>query len=75
MKVLIGKNYTTYKAGLKSLKIDSLEIRRRKPSFAKKCTKHDKLKDYSHRKVKQQMIKRNFKAQKLKDIRTLPFPI
>ena len=57
----MGKNYTTYKNGLKVLKLDSLEQRRKKLclSFAKKCTKHEKLKDLFQLKVNNhQMIKR-----------------
>ena len=47
IKVILGRKYTTYKDGLKLLKIDDLETRRKKLclSFAKKCVKHEKVKD------------------------------
>ena len=47
IKVILGRKYTTYKDGLKLLKIDDLETRRKKLclSFAKKCVKHEKVKE------------------------------
>ena len=61
IKVILGKKYTTYKDGLKLLKIDDLETRRTNLclSFAKKCVKHEKVKDmFPLKKSKHQMKKR-----------------
>jgi hypothetical protein len=61
IKVILGRKYTTYKDGLKIPKIDDLETRRKKLclSFAKKCVKHEKVKDmFPLRKSKHQMKKR-----------------
>ena len=46
-KVIMGKNYTTYKNALHFLRIDNLDKRREKLclSFAKKCLKNEKVKD------------------------------
>ena len=47
IRVIMGKNYETYRNGLKLLKIDSLNRRREKLclTFAKNCTKNIKVKD------------------------------
>ena len=47
VKVIMGRNYSTYKEGLKKLKLDDLNQRREKLclSFAKKCLKNEKVKD------------------------------
>ena len=51
IKVILGRKYTTYKDGLKFLKIDELCL-----SFAKECVKHEKVKDmFPLRKVEHQM--------------------
>ena len=46
-KVIMGKNYTTYKNALQFLRIDNLDKRREKLclSFAKNCLKNEKVKD------------------------------
>jgi len=45
-KIILKERYSTYSKALKDLRMDSLEIRRKKLSLnlAKKCLKHDKLK-------------------------------
>ena len=61
VRVIMGKNYISYKNSLKELKIDSLEVRREKLciSFAKKCIKNEKVKDmFPLKKIKHQMKKR-----------------
>ena len=61
VRVIMGKNYISYKNSLKELKIDSLEVRREKLciSFAKKCIKNEKVKDmFPLKKTKHQMKKR-----------------
>ena len=47
VKVIMGKNHSTYKEGLKKLKMNDLNQRREKLclSFAKKCIKNEKVKD------------------------------
>ena len=47
IKVILGSNYTTYKEGLKILKIQSLDDRRKTLclKFAKKCLKNEKVKN------------------------------
>ena len=46
VKVIMGRKYSTYRKGLKMLKIDTLEKRREKLclSFAIKCLKNEKVK-------------------------------
>ena len=46
VEVIMGPNYTTYKEGLKYLKIQTLDDRREALclSFAKKCLKNEKVK-------------------------------
>ena len=47
IKIILGSNYTTYKDGLKILKIQSLDDRRKTLClrFAKKCLKTEKVKN------------------------------
>ena len=47
IKVILGSNYTSYKDGLKMLKIQSLDERRRTLclKFAKNCLKNEKVKN------------------------------
>ena len=47
VRVIMGKYYSTYKEGLKILKINILKLRREKLclSFAKKCIKNEKVKN------------------------------
>ena len=47
VRIIMGKNYTTYKKGLKFLKLDTLEKRREILClrFAKNCTKSEKMKN------------------------------
>ena len=64
VKVIMGKNYTTYKNALNFLRIDNLNKRREKLclSFAKKCLKNEKVKDlFPLHKSKHQMKKRKVK--------------
>ena len=74
IKVILGKKYTTYKDGLKQLRIDDLETRRKKLclSFAKKCVKHEKVKDmFPLRKSKHQMRKRTIRNPLLEQCKAL----
>ena len=45
-KIILKDRYTTYSKALKELRMDSLEIRRKKLALnlAKKCTKNEKMK-------------------------------
>ena len=64
IRVIMGKNYKTYRNGLKLLKIDSLNRRREKLclTFAKNCTKNEKVKDiFPLKKKRHQMKKRKEK--------------
>ena len=47
VSVIMGKNYTNYKEGLKCLNLETLEKRRDKLclKFAKGCLKNEKVKD------------------------------
>ena len=47
VRVMMGKEYSTYKNGLKILKLESLEKRREALClrFAKNCLKHEKMKN------------------------------
>ena len=68
-KIILKERYSTYPKALKELRIDSLEIRRKKLSLnlAKKCTKNEKMKHlfplykskHSMKKRKQLMYKVN----------------
>ena len=61
VRVILGKNYSTYKNGLKMLRIDTLDKRREKLclSFAKKCLNNEKVKDmFPLNKTEHQMMKR-----------------
>ena len=69
----MGKNYTNYQNGLKELKLETLEQRRRMLSlrFAKKCLKNEKLKKlFPLNKTKHNMIKRNKRKYQTRKIRT-----
>ena len=71
VRVIMGKDYSTYKEGLKILKMDNLKQRREKLclSFAKKCTKNEKVKNmFPLRKVIHRMKKRN--SKKFQNIKT-----
>jgi hypothetical protein len=71
VRVIMGKNYSTYKEGLKILKINNLKLRREKLclSFAKKCIKNEKVKNmFPLRKVIHGMKKR--KHRKFQNVRT-----
>ena len=45
VKIILGKNYTSYSQELRNLNMDSLKVRRDKIclKFAKKCTKNEKF--------------------------------
>ena len=61
VKAMLGKKYSTYKEGLKKLKLNDLNQRRERLclSFAKKCIKNKKVKDmFPLRKVIHGMRKR-----------------
>ena len=67
VRVILKRNYTNYKNGLKELRIESLEKRRENLClrFAKKCLKNEKVKDFFPKKIQNhRMIKR--KDQKFK---------
>ena len=70
IKVILGPKYTTYKEGLKILKMQTLNDRREALclSFAKKCLRNEKVKSmFPIRKIKHKMEKRNIeKFQNLK---------
>ena len=71
VRVIMGKDYSTYKEGLKLLKINNLKLRRDKLclSFAKKCIKNEKVKNmFPLRKVIHGMKKR--KHRKFQNVRT-----
>ena len=68
-KVIMGKNYTTYKNALQFLRIDNLDKRREKLclSFAKKCLKNEKVKDmFPCHKSKHQIKKGKVKQFEMK---------
>ena len=48
VRVIMGKQFQSYRKSLKALNIDTLEVRREKLclSFAKKCVQHEKLKHW-----------------------------
>ena len=61
-KVIMGKNYTTYKNALQFLRIDNLDKRRKNVLIAKKRLKNEKVKDrFPLYKSKHQMKKKKFK--------------
>ena len=73
VRIIMGKNYTNYQNGLKELKLETLEQRRRMLSlrFAKKCLKNEKLKKlFPLNKTKHNMIKRNKRKYQTRKIRT-----
>ena len=68
VRVIMGKNYKTYKKSLKILKLDTLEKRREKLclQFAKKCTMNDKMKVmFPLHKTEHKMKIRNQKKYKI----------
>ena len=73
VRIIMGKNYTNYQNGLKELKLETLEQRRRMLSlrFAKKCLKNEKLKKlFPLNKTKHIMMKRNKRKYQTRKIRT-----
>ena len=72
-KIILKERYSTYSKALKDLRIDSLEIRRKKLSLnlAKKCTKNDRMKQlFPLNKSKHNMKKRNHIKYKVNYART-----
>ena len=73
VKVILGKNYTTYKEALKELSLDSLDNRRKKLclTFAKKSLKNEKVRNmFSSNKSKHPMKTRKHRKLQEKILRT-----
>ena len=71
--VIMGKNYTNYKNGLKELNLETLEKRRENLclKFAKECLKNEKVKNmFAINKSMHDMKKRKKEKFKVKNIRT-----
>ena len=71
VRVIMGKEYSTYKEGLKNLNLNNLKLRRKNLclSFAKKCIKNEKVKNmFPLRKVIHGMKKR--KSRKFQNVKT-----
>ena len=73
VRVIMGKNYSSYKHGLKDLKLDSLEKRRDFLclKFVKNCLNNEKMKTlFPLNKTKHQMKKRKVLKFQQKKIKT-----
>ena len=72
VRVILGKNYTSYKNGLQKLNIEALDERREKIclKFAKKCLGNEKLRSMFPKNVTGNIKRRKTKVFKTKLIKT-----
>ena len=70
VKIILGKNYLSYKEGLLKLRLEKLDCRREKIclNFAKKCLKNEKVKHFFEKDYK--LHKMNTRSKNVFKVRT-----